>query len=63
MKNTTPDPQNAPASDGPLARLLDDQGRPENPAPRPSLPQPPEATPGRDDYAEGTREHDDDRDM
>jgi hypothetical protein len=63
MKNTPHEPQQQPPADGPLARLVDDEESAENPAPAHSLPLPPEAGHGRDDYAAGTPEHDDDREL
>ena len=49
-------------ADGPLTRLVDHEGNPAEPAPATRLPQPPEVKrQGRDDYASGTPEHDDDR--
>ncbi len=62
MKNRPHDPQQQPPTDGPLARLVDDEESGANPAAQ-SLPQPPEAGHGRDDYAAGTPEHDDDREL
>ena len=61
MAKMDDDHEIAPPTDGPLSRLVDDQQEPANPAPGPSLPQPPKAQRARDDYAEGTPEHDDDR--
>jgi hypothetical protein len=61
-RDTTP--ASKPA-DGPLTRLVDDvdQDRPSEPA-KPRPPQPPETKhEGRDDYASGTPEHDDDREI
>ena len=62
-----PDEQDSPAKpvDGPLTRLVDDRDNPPEPAPAGSrLPQPPETKhEGRDDYASGTPEHDDDREV
>lgn len=66
MNNTIrpgdPDDQPQPA-DGPLTRLVDEQIEDSRPQPFESeLPPPPAARPtGRDDYASGTSEHDDDR--
>jgi hypothetical protein len=58
MKNTH-EPQPQPPTDGPLTRLVEDPPGKESPAPPESLPQPPEPGRGRDDYAAGTSEHDD----
>lgn len=64
-KTNRPDELDNPLTprDGPLTRLVDDQENPPEPDPAGSrLPQPPEAKrQGRDDYASGTPEHDDDR--
>lgn len=63
MTKRVNDPEPHAPADGPLARLVEDQGREEHAAPAPSLPQPPETGHGRDDYAAGTPEHDDDREI
>jgi hypothetical protein len=63
MKNKPREPHEQPPTDGPLARLVNDDETGANPAPAQSLPQPPEAGHGRDDYAAGTPEHDDDREV
>jgi hypothetical protein len=54
------DDEQKPPADGPLTRLTKERERHRHPAPQPLL-QPSRPTHGRDDYAEGTPEHDDDR--
>jgi hypothetical protein len=56
-----PDDRPQPAN-GPLTQLVDQHLEPSSPQPLESeLPPPPKAKPtGRDDYASGTSEHDDD---
>ena len=65
--NDRPDDQgNPPASpDGPLTQLVSDTDRqPEPVDTESSLPRPPEARrKPREDYAEGTPEHEDDREI
>lgn len=61
MTNKPHDPEKTAPSDGPLARLVDDPEGTENPGA--AIPRPPQPSGGRDDYADGTREHDDDRDV
>jgi hypothetical protein len=62
MPPDDPDDRLQPA-DGPLTHLVDEQTKRSQPEPLESeLPRQPEAKPtGRDDYASGTSEHDDDR--
>ena len=58
-------PGDEPKGDGPLTRLVDEQVEQRRPVPLGrDLPGPPAAQPtGREDYASGTSEHDDDGDV